>query len=504
MSGERAQREVCERENLAYSGHIQPYGVLIRVNSSLAVTHFSRNAEIIALEVNGQPLSIATGLDVSQWLSTQEVSFLHSFLFENRDSVGAESWTLPGCRCQSGRSWSLSLSALPDGAIALEWEPEENGNLPNRDSSTALRLFTGQGDDERYETLLQAVEEIVPCGRCMVYRFEPDGSGTVVAEHNHDFPVDVKGLRYVSSDIPKIARQLYEDMPVRYIANPKQDSVPIEGFSESPFSLGFTNMRSVSPYHRAYLESMGVETSLSVAIRIKSELWGLICVQSRTPLLIPRKQRESLVGLSKSFATATLLSTAETTMQFFDSYKSTIALTLHPTQEMHSPSVQGSEQLQNLHPTIQQFLLDHSGCDAFVCHSESTWRGFGKLPTLEQLKLLAKELVNIEKSGKLTTHDLSATHPYIAPLLPGFAGAAAVWKSDDSEIKTFCLWLRVPASQTIVWGSRELNRPDPETGALKSFGSWVETLGHQGLPWSRRAMTLFDSYFLHVQREHIT
>jgi len=36
----------------------------------------------------------------------------------------------------------------------------------------------------------------------MVYRFQPDGSGTVIAEARHEDAESFLGLRYPASDIP--------------------------------------------------------------------------------------------------------------------------------------------------------------------------------------------------------------------------------------------------------------------------------------------------------------
>ena len=60
---------------------------------------------------------------------------------------------------------------------------------------------------------LQAIAEEVRSAtgfhRVMVYQFQPDDSGAVVAESKHQDLEPFLGLRYPASDIPKQARDLY-------------------------------------------------------------------------------------------------------------------------------------------------------------------------------------------------------------------------------------------------------------------------------------------------------
>ena len=111
--------------------------------------------------------------------------------------------------------------------------------------------------------------------RGMVYRFNDDFSGDVVYEIKEDHvPDSYMGLRFPATDIPKIARDLYVRNTVRVIKNSSVDQIDIVGENVN-VDLSHARLRAVSKYHLAYMKNMGVQSSMSVAIVVDEELWGL-------------------------------------------------------------------------------------------------------------------------------------------------------------------------------------------------------------------------------------
>ena len=112
--------------------------------------------------------------------------------------------------------------------------------------------------------------------RGMVYRFNDDLSGEVVHEIKHKhIPSSYKGLRFPSSDIPLSARQLYLQNGVRYVHNAEADNVPLLSLSNDPIDLTQCRMRAVATPHIIYMRNLGMVSSLSFAIIVDNELWGL-------------------------------------------------------------------------------------------------------------------------------------------------------------------------------------------------------------------------------------
>lgn len=111
--------------------------------------------------------------------------------------------------------------------------------------------------------------------RAMVYCFNDDFSGDVVFEIKEDHVENsYMGLRFPSTDIPKIARDLYIKNTVRIIKDSSIDQIDIMG-GDVTIDLSNARLRAVSKYHLAYMKNMGVKSSMSVAIVVDENLWGL-------------------------------------------------------------------------------------------------------------------------------------------------------------------------------------------------------------------------------------
>jgi light-regulated signal transduction histidine kinase (bacteriophytochrome) len=116
--------------------------------------------------------------------------------------------------------------------------------------------------------------------RVMVYRFDPDWNGEVVAEERRDDLEPFLGLHFPASDIPAQARALYLRNWLRLIPDARYAPVPLvperNPHDGRPLDLGASTLRSVSPVHLEYLANMGVIASMSVSLVDRGRLWGLI------------------------------------------------------------------------------------------------------------------------------------------------------------------------------------------------------------------------------------
>jgi light-regulated signal transduction histidine kinase (bacteriophytochrome)/CheY-like chemotaxis protein len=112
--------------------------------------------------------------------------------------------------------------------------------------------------------------------RGMVYRFLDDASGEVIHEiTSFDMKTSYLGLRFPASDIPLSARQLYIKNGLRYIHDVDTENVPVVS-SSGDQDLTQVRMRGVAKPHILYLSNMGVKCSMSVAIVVNGDLWGLL------------------------------------------------------------------------------------------------------------------------------------------------------------------------------------------------------------------------------------
>jgi len=126
------------------------------------------------------------------------------------------------------------------------------------------------------EILTYAVEEIrnfLDTDRIMIYRFNSDSSGEVIAESiNNNYLPSLRGLNFPADDIPESARKMYVKLRQRTIVDVNSGLIGI-----IPLNFGQTEesgiseeieYKSVDPCHASYLQAMGVKSSVVVPILV--------------------------------------------------------------------------------------------------------------------------------------------------------------------------------------------------------------------------------------------
>ncbi|GER91792.1 hypothetical protein KDW_59540 [Dictyobacter vulcani] len=112
----------------------------------------------------------------------------------------------------------------------------------------------------------------------MVYRFEEDGHGIVIAEDKRDDLETYLHLHYPASDIPQQARRLYLLNWLRLIVDVNYQPAPIipelNPATGKILDMSYAALRSVSPVHVQYLKNMGVQASMSISIVRNDRLWA--------------------------------------------------------------------------------------------------------------------------------------------------------------------------------------------------------------------------------------
>ncbi|MBW4642399.1 MAG: GAF domain-containing protein [Goleter apudmare HA4340-LM2] len=140
------------------------------------------------------------------------------------------------------------------------------------------------------------VRSLLGTDRVMVYRFNADASGEVIAESIYEQRLpSVLGLRFPADDIPEVARKMFLLMRQRSIVDVVNGKIGLSPLysTEIGRSSEHDNIyyRQVDPCHIQYLSSMGVQSSLVIPIlhsnlkeeSAKPELWGLLVSHHSQP-----------------------------------------------------------------------------------------------------------------------------------------------------------------------------------------------------------------------------
>src|SRR5215211_4536571 len=118
------------------------------------------------------------------------------------------------------------------------------------------------------ETTAEEVRRIAGFDRVMVYRFDPEWNGEVIAEAKVEDTGSYLHHRFPASDIPAQARQLYTLNWIRFIPTVDYRPAGLLGTADlaEPLDMSFSVLRSVSPIHLEYLKNMGVTASMSISL----------------------------------------------------------------------------------------------------------------------------------------------------------------------------------------------------------------------------------------------
>jgi chemotaxis family two-component system sensor kinase Cph1 len=178
-----------------------------------------------------------------------------------------------------------------NGVCVLELEQETQSGLDELHSlrqwiSVDLpKLFEAESMSQLFEQALQVLQKSCDFDRLLVYQFDKDWNGTVVAEQIREMSSFINH-RFPASDIPAQARALYMKKLLRILVDVDHVSSPlipaINPLTGKSLDLSYSILRCMSPVHIEYLRNMGVAASLSISLIVRNKLWGLIVCHHKT------------------------------------------------------------------------------------------------------------------------------------------------------------------------------------------------------------------------------
>jgi light-regulated signal transduction histidine kinase (bacteriophytochrome) len=274
----------CAREPISFLDHIQSFGFLIALTNDWTIVRASANLH----DFLGTMAAQAIGMNADRLIAQTALHDIRNRLAGLAGDSGTE--RLYGVRLTTDRRlFDLALHYASD-LLIIEGEP--CGTDQPAEAATLVRSMMMK---LKGQTLMPAflrdaarqVRAITGFDRAMIYRFQEDGVGEVVAEAARSPANPLLGLHYPASDIPSQARALYLRNPFRIIADVQAATSAIlpQTPSTTPIDLSLAVTRAVSPVHIEYLRNMAVGASLSISIIVEGRLWGLIACHHETARL---------------------------------------------------------------------------------------------------------------------------------------------------------------------------------------------------------------------------
>ena len=287
----------CDREPIHIPNSIQPHGILLAFSESdYQIVQVSLNTKQI-LGIEPQDL---LDRSLEELLGKEQVETIRGCLVEDFDNINPLSLTITQDNCSQKLSFE-GIVHCNKGVAILELEPTQSSSevdffdfyrLVKSPLSKIQSTFTL---DELCQIVVKQVRQITEFDRVMVYRFDTEGAGTVIAEEVKEGLEPYLGLHYPATDIPRQAKKLYSLNFLRLIPDVSYEPVglipELNPITQEPLDLSLSVLRSVSPIHIEYLGNMGVTASMSISLLKNKKLWGLIACHHGTPRHIPYQIR---------------------------------------------------------------------------------------------------------------------------------------------------------------------------------------------------------------------
>lgn len=375
-----------------------------------------------------------------------------------------------------------------EGFLILELEPATTQeNIPflsfyHLAQASINQLKNTSNLREFCQVIVQEVQKITEFDRVMLYKFDDDGHGSVVAEEKLESLEPYLGLHYPESDIPKPARKLFAVNSIRII--PDSSSEPVKVFpvnnpiNDRPIDLTNSILRSAAPCHMEYLHNMGVGASLTISLIKDQKLWGLIACHHQSSKYISYELRKACEFLGRLIFTE--ISVREET----EDHDRQINMTYIQSRLIEHMS-QDENFIDGLVKNPQNLLDLASAQGAAVCFGGNC-TVVGETPKEEDLNFLIQWLKNNVEEEVFYTDSL----PQIYPDAESFKNVASGLLAIPIAKRNYVLWFRPEVIQTVNWGGDpnqafEVSQSGGNVRLCprKSFELWKETVRLTSLPW---------------------
>jgi light-regulated signal transduction histidine kinase (bacteriophytochrome)/DNA-binding NarL/FixJ family response regulator len=485
----------CAQEQVQIIGQIQPHGLLFALSEpDLVVRQVSAN---ISAFLGMSPESV---LDrpFESVLGAQLFEAFHAQLTSDAGSSVA-SFHIPQ-RCSAVEA--QCIAHRQDGVLIVELEPIEGAHslAPlDFDAHIQLPLSRMRAASDVLELARVAASEVRRLSgfdRVMVYRFDENWNGEVIAEAVGHSPVSYFGLRFPAGDIPPQVRQLFLLNVIRAIVDVDATPAPIiPGMSPltgKALDLTYSALRSASLIHLEYLRNMGVQSSLTVSIIVEGRLWGMIACHDPKAHRLARSTRSVCELIGQTLAAQVALRADSAALQ--------TRLTARELLDNVVARMETAESLVEAAQSEGTPLLNLFDADGLVFRIDGVLSGQGAIAGTELLVPVIDGLRSLASHGVASSNELGKVDPDLAAYASVASGALLIDLGEATD--DYLLFLRRELVETIAWAGNPnksvvADRHD-RLHPRKSFEAWQETVHGASRPWTE---TELESGLL--LREHL-
>lgn len=473
----------CADEPIRFPGAIQPHGLLLTLTEpALQIIQVSANVETLLARAPesliGQPLHSLIGAEHTAHV----LEALQQTAFSEAAPLRFE---LNGTEFEGLLHRHQGVLILELEIHVKNFQPRNVAGVNTHLGRMLQRLQAATTLQALYDISVKEIQAMTGYDRVLIYRFEEEGHGQVIAEASDPSMEVFNGLFFPASDIPEQARELYRTNWLRIIPNADYQPVPLvpklRPDTQTPLDLSFATLRSVSPIHCQYMKNMGVLSSMSISLLKGDKLWGLISCGNRQPLHVPHELRMACQTIGQVLSLQiSAMETLELTRQREEKVE---ALSRLNQAMIDSP--------QNVFDGLAQqpatlMALVNAGGIAII--EDKQLHRYGNCPEPEEIRALHKWL-QARGEPVFASHHLSSVYPPAAQYQSVASGVLAM--SLPKPVDNGVLWFRPEVKENINWSGdprKPLDLENSDAGMRlrprTSFEIWKVEMAGISTKWS--------------------
>lgn len=373
------------------------------------------------------------------------------------------------------------------GVLILELEPASHAAAGAFASMYPLvRTFVSSlqsvtSVDTLADLAAREVHHLTRFGRVMVCRLEGDGTLRVVAEARDKATGTLLGAHLPVGDVSPDMLSLHGRNPLRLVADIHDTPValvpPLNPLTNAPPDLSYVALRSASAAQLDAMRRMGATASLTLALTVRGQLWGVIACHHERPCPLSFEVRTACEHLAQILALQIEAKEDRAEIAHRLELRRILVRLLAAMTDRES---------------FQDGLLEHPGDllrfasanSAAIVHRDECVR-VGAAPDTQSILRLTEWLAREHPGEIFHTDRLAALYPDGASLLPQASGVLAVQVSQLH--RHYVLWFRTEAPHGVphaVGQADRANAREPDTAA--SAGSTRQGhphVAHTSRPW---------------------
>ena len=485
----------CENEPIHIPGRIQDNGFLLGVDpDNLSILYASENL--------GKYASFsATGLinsslhDFLVMFSNGSAALKVEAFLSSADLANYQAKNCVSIKDVHGNNFILVAHRYNDIIIAeFEIQTQDDHQDKFDFSETYSSIVSFNTVKERCEYLCERIRLFSGYDRVMIYQFDENYNGEVIAENNVPGVHSFLHHRFPSTDIPQQARELYVKNLMRIISDVNDEGsslVASPSTGGQPLDMSYSILRAVSPVHIAYLKNMGVQASFSTSIIVQGKLWGLVTCHNFKPSLISYNNRFNCRTLTQILGNSIfILNSLEINLQkekFSRSFGDVVkSLALH----------------SNPKNVLNHKLNDATGA-AYIKGNEVEL--VGKTPSRSEVLNIADHVFSVSPVEVFATNMMGNKMTLSQEAIDMASGVLAI--PILAEIKEMLIWFKPEMPVQVQWAGKPEKiiaeyKGKPSLNPRTSFLSWSEKVNGMSAPWTLGEIETAKN--LQSELEHIT